>query len=70
MNTSKALLLFSGGQDSTTCLALSLQRFDEVVTVGFDYGQNHAVELECRANVLAIMNPGGEDHIFKLPSRL
>lgn len=67
MKKSKAILLFSGGQDSTTCLALSLHRFDEVVTVGFDYGQSHAVELECRANVLAAMNPGGEDHVLKLP---
>ncbi|MEE8513742.1 MAG: 7-cyano-7-deazaguanine synthase QueC [Gammaproteobacteria bacterium] len=67
MKNAKAVLLFSGGQDSTTCLAWSLQRFDEVVTIGFDYGQSHAVELECRANVLAAMNPGGEDYVLKLP---
>lgn len=43
-----ALVLFSGGQDSATCLAWSLERFDRVETVGFDYGQRHAVELEVR----------------------
>ena len=43
-----ALVLFSGGQDSTTCLAWALGRYDRVETVGFSYGQRHAVELECR----------------------
>lgn len=43
-----ALVLFSGGQDSATCLAWALGRFDRVETVGFDYGQRHRVELECR----------------------
>ncbi|MGY8664155.1 7-cyano-7-deazaguanine synthase QueC [Bradyrhizobium sp. UFLA05-109] len=47
-----ALVLFSGGQDSTTCLAWALSRFDRVGTVGFDYGQRHAVELEARKGVL------------------
>ena len=42
----KALVLFSGGQDSTVCLAWALARYDEVETVGFDYGQAHAVELD------------------------
>ena len=46
--TSRALVLFSGGQDSTTALAWALERFDAVETVGFDYGQRHRVELECR----------------------
>ena len=47
-----ALVLFSGGQDSTTCLAWALERFGRVETVGFDYGQRHCVELECRPPVL------------------
>ncbi len=50
--TNKALILFSGGQDSTTCLAWSLEKFDEVYTLGFDYGQRHSIELECRKNIL------------------
>jgi 7-cyano-7-deazaguanine synthase len=45
----KALVLFSGGQDSATCLAWALDAFDAVETIGFSYGQRHAVELECRA---------------------
>ena len=49
---SKALVLFSGGQDSTTCLAWALERYDHVETIGFDYGQRHVVELECRLTVL------------------
>jgi 7-cyano-7-deazaguanine synthase len=47
-----ALVLFSGGQDSTACLAWALNRYARVETVGFDYGQRHAVELECRERVL------------------
>ena len=43
-----ALVLFSGGQDSATCLAWALDRYETVETVGFDYGQRHRVELECR----------------------
>ena len=43
-----ALVLFSGGQDSATCLAWALSRFDRVETVGFDYGQRHRIELEVR----------------------
>ncbi len=46
-----ALVLFSGGQDSTTCLAWALERYRRVETIGFDYGQRHAVELECRAPI-------------------
>jgi 7-cyano-7-deazaguanine synthase len=46
-----ALVLFSGGQDSTTCLAWALNRFSRVETLGFDYGQRHAVELDCRARL-------------------
>lgn len=44
----RALVLFSGGQDSATCLAWALDRFTHVETVGFDYGQRHWVELSCR----------------------
>jgi 7-cyano-7-deazaguanine synthase len=47
-----ALVLFSGGQDSTTCLAWALDRFARVETIGFDYRQRHAVELACRQPVL------------------
>ncbi|MEL7031742.1 MAG: 7-cyano-7-deazaguanine synthase QueC [Pseudomonadota bacterium] len=50
-----ALVLFSGGQDSTICLAHALARYDRVETVGFDYGQRHAVELECRPRVIKAM---------------
>jgi len=48
----KALVLFSGGQDSATCLAWALDRYTHVETIGFHYGQRHAVELDCRQNVL------------------
>jgi 7-cyano-7-deazaguanine synthase len=48
-----ALVLFSGGQDSTTCLAWALQRFSRVETLGFDYGQRHAIELQCRDRLLS-----------------
>ncbi|MFS2108098.1 7-cyano-7-deazaguanine synthase QueC [Sphingomonas sp. Sphisp140] len=44
-----ALVLFSGGQDSATCLAWALERFERVETIGFDYGQRHRIELEGRA---------------------
>lgn len=50
---SKALVLFSGGQDSATCLAWALERFAWVETIGFSYGQRHAVELDCRARFAA-----------------
>lgn len=51
--TSRALVLFSGGQDSTTCLLWALRHFDKVETIGFDYGQRHAIELECRPAIRA-----------------
>lgn len=51
MTASKALVLFSGGQDSTTCLAWALDRYEHVETVGFDYGQRHRIELDCRLTV-------------------
>lgn len=69
-----ALVLFSGGQDSGTCLAWALERFGRVETVGFDYGQRHRVELDCRAAVrdgLSALRPGwgtrlGPDHPLEL----
>ena len=69
-----ALVLFSGGQDSTVCLAWALERFARVETVGFDYGQRHAVELAVRPRLrehLAALKPDwkarlGEDHVVKL----
>ena len=50
-----ALVLFSGGQDSTICLAWALARFDRVETVGFDYGQRHVSELAARPRILAAL---------------
>jgi 7-cyano-7-deazaguanine synthase len=69
-----ALVLFSGGQDSTACLAWALDRYAQVETVGFDYGQRHRVELDCRAplrRALANLNPVwaarlGDDHLLDL----
>jgi 7-cyano-7-deazaguanine synthase len=56
MTTSEgALVLFSGGQDSTTCLAWALDRFERVETVGFDYGQRHRIELACRTEICAAL---------------
>ena len=53
LHTDTALVLFSGGQDSTTCLAWALERYARVETIGFDYGQRHAIELTVRPAVLA-----------------
>lgn len=68
-----ALVLFSGGQDSTTCLAWALDRFPRVETVGFDYGQRHRVELDVRPPVLAALRAIlptaarlGEDRVIDL----
>ena len=71
-----ALVLFSGGQDSTTCLAYALARFARVETIGFDYGQRHVVELGQRAVLrarLAEMSPAwrsrlGDDHTVAIPA--
>ena len=52
IRSGRALVLLSGGQDSTTCLAWALERFAEVETIGFDYGQRHRIELECRETVI------------------
>ena len=68
----RALVLLSGGQDSTVCLAWALDRFAHVETIGFDYGQKHRVELDVRPNVLAAIRRGfpawaeklGEDHLM------
>ncbi|HEV8692478.1 MAG TPA: 7-cyano-7-deazaguanine synthase QueC [Ideonella sp.] len=69
-----ALVLFSGGQDSTVCLAWALERFERVETIGFDYGQRHRIELDCRQTVrreLVAHFPHwaqrlGEDHLLDL----
>lgn len=63
----RAIVLMSGGQDSTVCLAWALKTYDEVVTVGFDYGQTHIVEMQCRKTILERLNPDGEDHVLQLP---
>jgi 7-cyano-7-deazaguanine synthase len=70
----KALVLFSGGQDSATCLAWALDRFSAVETIGFAYGQRHAVELEVRGAFMARLRSAfpawgdrlGEDHMLDL----
>ena len=69
-----ALVLFSGGQDSATCLAWALERFERVETIGFDYGQRHAIEMTVRPQLLADMRALrpewasrlGEDHVVDL----
>ena len=71
----KALVLFSGGQDSATCLAWALDRYPHVETVGFAYGQRHAIELDCRAPVRAALAqrwPGrlGADHTVDLAATI
>jgi 7-cyano-7-deazaguanine synthase len=53
LDANKALVLFSGGQDSTVCLAWALERYERVETIGFDYGQRHAIELGARRTVRA-----------------
>lgn len=64
--TNRALVLFSGGQDSTTCLAWALERYDYVETIGFDYRQRHAVELQCRQTVLQRLRDKFTDWAAKL----
>lgn len=61
-----ALVVFSGGQDSTTCLAWALSRFDRVETLGFDYGQRHAIELQCRTDILARLREQRPDWAARL----
>lgn len=70
-----ALVLFSGGQDSTTCLAAALDKYDRVETIGFDYGQRHRAELDMRPTILARLRSRfprwagrlGNDHLLDLP---
>jgi 7-cyano-7-deazaguanine synthase len=70
----RALVLFSGGQDSTTCLAWALARYAQVETLGFDYGQRHRVELDVRPKVLTALRERlphlaarlGADHMIDL----
>jgi 7-cyano-7-deazaguanine synthase len=74
VNPQAVLVLFSGGQDSTVCLAWALERFSRVETIGFDYGQRHAVELAVRPHIregLCRLRPEwatrlGDDHVLKL----
>jgi 7-cyano-7-deazaguanine synthase len=76
MTGTSALVLFSGGQDSATCLTWALERFDRVETIGFDYGQRHHVELEVRLRFLEQVRSFsapwaaklGEDHVLDLTS--
>jgi len=71
----RALVLFSGGQDSTTCLAWALERYAYVETVAFDYGQRHRIELEARVQVISALRETfpdwssrlGDDHVLDLP---
>jgi 7-cyano-7-deazaguanine synthase len=72
----KALVLFSGGQDSTVCLAEALETYDHVETIGFAYGQRHAVELRTRLTLLEAIQSRfpawakklGPDHLLELPT--
>jgi 7-cyano-7-deazaguanine synthase len=71
---STALVLFSGGQDSTACLAWALEHYAQVETIGFDYGQRHRIELDCRGRVLQALRAQfahwaaklGDDHVIDL----
>ena len=76
MPATSALVLFSGGQDSTVCLAQALETFDSVETIGFAYGQRHDIELETRLDVLARLKAEfprwgsklGPDHPLEMPT--
>lgn len=70
----RAMVMFSGGQDSTVCLAKALEQYDEVETIGFNYGQRHIVEMECRVRVIGALRDRfpswsarlGPDHVLDL----
>ncbi|MBF8983221.1 7-cyano-7-deazaguanine synthase QueC [Lutibacter sp. B2] len=64
MNTEKAIVVFSGGQDSTTCLFWAKERFKEVIAVSFDYNQKHKLELDCAKDICEKYNI--EHHILDL----
>ncbi|SFC13760.1 7-cyano-7-deazaguanine synthase QueC [Clostridium uliginosum] len=64
MNKEKAIVVFSGGQDSTTCLFWAKKRFKEVIAVSFDYNQKHKLELECARDICKKYNV--EHHILDL----
>ncbi|MBY0453998.1 MAG: 7-cyano-7-deazaguanine synthase QueC [Burkholderiaceae bacterium] len=74
MRSGHALVLFSGGQDSTTCLAWALEHFAHVETIGFDYGQRHDIEMQVRLQVLQALRGQfahwaarlGQDHVVDL----
>ncbi len=76
MPTTSALVLFSGGQDSTVCLAHALETYDHIETIGFAYGQRHDIELETRLDLLARLRADfhawdrrlGPDHLLELPT--
>lgn len=71
-----ALVLFSGGQDSTTCLAWALDRYQRVETIGFDYGQRHRVEIDVRPEIFSRLRAAfpmwdarlGDDHLLDMHS--
>ncbi|OOO00076.1 MAG: 7-cyano-7-deazaguanine synthase QueC [Epulopiscium sp. Nele67-Bin004] len=64
MKKDKAIVVFSGGQDSTTCLFWAIENFAEVVTVSFDYGQKHSLELECAKQIADEL--GVEHHVLDM----
>lgn len=75
-DTVKALVVFSGGQDSSTCLGWALARYDRIETIGFNYGQRHRIELECRTKIIEEIRQNfpdwaaklGPDHLLPLPA--
>ena len=69
LNQQKALVLFSGGQDSAVCLAWALDRYEQVETVAFEYGQRHVVELDCRSRVRERMKKIGQEKLHNLKKK-